>query len=275
MFDRLESDDCTVVTISLPNANLQEHMVCLTGTMRSGIRPDLVILPVVFDDTREGGIRRVIADWFSSLSAQVDQSCESESGAAKTIRSLLDEGKSKNRVGRDLTLQEIAEKSLDENIARLSQAWRKRGEIRGTIFYQLYLLRNRVFGITQSSVRRKIASRYSENLEALRTIIRFGNCEGFALLVYVAPLRNDISPPYDITEYEDFKAECMKICGEGSRSGFVDLEKIVPNQFWGDQKSTSGSTENQPDFMHFQSEGHQILADRLEIEIRRVLNGDK
>lgn len=57
----LRALDTELLTFSQPNANLQEHLI-LFETLAGRLELDLLLLPVVFDDTREAGIRQDIRE---------------------------------------------------------------------------------------------------------------------------------------------------------------------------------------------------------------------
>ena len=60
LFARLRPQGLDLLTFSQPNANLQEHLV-LYSYLRSRLPIRWLILPVVFDDVREIGVRDTIA----------------------------------------------------------------------------------------------------------------------------------------------------------------------------------------------------------------------
>ena len=45
------------------------------------------------------------------------------------------------------------------------------------------------------------------------------------------------------------------------------LEDLVPNNFWGQKASTNLKKNLEVDFMHFQENGHTILAKKIYSEI--------
>ena len=77
--------------------------------------------------------------------------------------------------------------------------------------------------------------------------------------MYVAPIRHDINLPYNANEYSSYKNNLKKKAQE-TLSYFYNLEKIVPGKFWGEKGGSTLGVKNEVDFMHFQEEGHKILA---------------
>ena len=92
-------------------------------------------------------------------------------------------------------------------------------------------------------------------------ILKFCNDKKIKLLVYIPPLRNDTSPPYEIDAYNHFKKEVEKDA-LANNAVFVNLENLVAANYWGHKGSTTGSG-TEIDFMHFQEPGHKLLADTV------------
>ena len=89
------------------------------------------------------------------------------------------------------------------------------------------------------------------------------------VVVYIPPIRSDIKIPYNLTEYNNFKKE-IKDIAEEYQVNFNSLENIVPSEFWGRKTSTSLRGEDEVDFMHFQAEGHRLLAEAIFLEIKKL-----
>jgi len=84
------------------------------------------------------------------------------------------------------------------------------------------------------------------------------------VLMYVAPIRQDQSLPYDRSEYETWKAEVAKLAVT-YHAHFMNLEQLVPGNLWGTYH------KDDVDFFHFQGEGHRILGGALQPEINLLL----
>ena len=87
---------------------------------------------------------------------------------------------------------------------------------------------------------------------------------------YITPIRNDIKIPYKISEYKIFKKEIEDIA-KNYKTYFTSLENLVPSEFWGTKASTSLKEEDEVDFMHFQAEGHRLLAEAIFLSISKIL----
>ena len=124
---------------------------------------------------------------------------------------------------------------------------------------KLYRFRNQVFGIKPTSIRKKIPYRYQENLEALRALLEAAKEDDVNVILYNIPIRQDLSLPYDMSDYQAFQKDTSKLAADyGSR--WVNLEAVVPSEYWGEKSATSLGEDVEVDFMHFQAPGHEILA---------------
>lgn len=253
------------VTFSEPNANLQEHLAVFAAVL-ARTKIDTLLLPVVFDDTREDGVRPGVLQMLDSERAagllagseigrkilQAKQASASDTDA--------------DSAGLNATFQKRVERAITDWLSAHSELWRLRPEARGQIQLGLYRLRNRVFGIRPDSKRRVIPARLHDNTAALDAILALAAREGVRVLVYVAPIRDDVPSPYVEADYARFKQDvARRSAAAGAR--FVNLESLVPGRLWGAKESTSGGEGVEIDYMHFQADGHRLLAARLAAEI--------
>ncbi|MEZ4514499.1 MAG: hypothetical protein R3C62_21710 [Chloroflexota bacterium] len=257
------------MAFSQPNASLQEHYI-LFEYLLERLPVHILVLPIVFDDMRETGIRPELADIFQ------DSQIASRLSKTNIGRTLLAANGDKDSAGNDMaalndTVQEQVEKFLNDNLAESSSLWERRPISRGKLFTDLYKFRNWALGINPSSVRRVIPGNYSQNIEAFNAILDTAKTHNVIVLTYIVPLRNDVQPPYNMDEYNTFKAEIASITqSQGVRH--VDLENLVPAEYWGVKSSTTADGNNELDFMHFQSSGHQLLAEALYKELISLIN---
>ena len=90
------------------------------------------------------------------------------------------------------------------------------------------------------------------------------------LLVYTAPIRQDITLPYNPYEYKKYKDEVYTYVNQ-SKAYYRNYEDIIEPKFWGYKNSTNLTKGKEIDFMHFQSKGHKILADTLINDIEKII----
>lgn len=264
LHDALLSDGLDLITISVPNANLQEHAVDFAAVLEA-LPLDTLVLPVVFDDMREDGVRAEMHQMLQSpavqqlfqgfdvgrqiIAANKPRATESATGAIRE------------------TVQEVAERRLTALLDVHSPVWHARAEAQGQIFLALYRFRNAVFNIKPQTARRMIPARYNTNFEALRMTLDIAKRRGVRVVLYVAPIRNDLPTPYFPDQYARLKREVGELATQyGTR--LVNLESLVPAEFWGTKDSTSIGEEAEVDYMHFQAGGHRLLAQALASAVR-------
>lgn len=257
---RLVADGSYLVTFSQPNANLQEHYV-MFEYLRARVPLHQIILPVVFDDTREDGLREEVA-----VMVRDDYLRARLMGDDYGRHLLVHQRAESSETGADASNspQYLTESWLDEKLDWNLPVWHARQQMRGDFFVELYRLRNTVFGISPSTKRKKIPSRYTENMDALAAILKSANAAGIDVLVYIAPVGIDHGQrPYVESEYAQFKSQVQTLA-EQNAAAYANFEDLIPEWLWGQKDSTGVKSTTETDFMHFTSAGHMVLTDRLE-----------
>jgi|SaaInlStandDraft_7_1057024.scaffolds.fasta_scaffold15403_2 hypothetical protein len=244
-----------LLTFSQANANLKEHHTIFRNLYQE-LPISTLILPIFFDDMRESGVRKTILDM--SRYSKIDQGeSESKKNTIDSVQNLEDITSTSHGI------QKKVEGFLEGIISEEWNLWGKRDILRSEIFHILYLLRNKVFDINASTKRYKIKGRYAINIDEFEKILNFSYQNKINIIVYIPPIRNDVEIPYDIEEYNDFKKE-IQILSKKYKASFFILEDIIPGEYWGNKASTSlGEGDKEVDFMHFQAEGHNILANKI------------
>lgn len=263
----LKKFDIYTLTFSQANANLQEHYLLLSYLLEY-FPIKTLILPVVFDDLREDNIRHTIEN---VLTNQFVINKISKSYTGKNLISKFNNKNSTTSVTNrkeDLSEDDF-ENLLDEKLNKFWLIWSKREKLRGYLFAKLYLFRNYVFGITPSTTRKMIPGRYEKNINAFKDILKLSLENKLEVFTYIPPIRNDIKIPYDLEDYKNFKIEIENITKKNNYR-FISLENIVPPEFWGEKTSTNLKKEKEVDFMHFQSNGHRLLAKSLFLELTKL-----
>ncbi|MBT6045834.1 MAG: hypothetical protein HOG49_03330 [Candidatus Scalindua sp.] len=261
---KLYLDNKYLLTFSQPNANLQEHYL-LFESLSNSLPVSTLILPVVFDDLRDTGVRDGLRDAFDN---EVKNSLQSTKIGLQLIVAQADTDAAGNDMAAlDDTVQEQSEKYLNSLLADYWEVWDQRPTLRGDIFGNLYFFRNWLFGITPSSIRRVIPGRYALNMQAMKATLDSAQEQGVQVLLYIVPLRNDVAIPYDLRQYEKFKSE-VEAAAHGDHVKFIDAGDLVPAEFWGTKNSTTIGSEQELDFMHFQASGHILLTDKIFNELK-------
>jgi hypothetical protein len=257
------------ITISTPNANLQEHYLMFANSLYK-FPVKVLILPMVFDDMREDIIRPSYKEILND-----EQSVERIEETVTGKNLIYKYNKKKYTINNELkvkkyTPQEQWENLLNKELVKIWPLWSERENLRASLFHTSYLLRNSIFNINSTTTRKMLRGPYINNQNAFKEILNLASKNKIEVLVYIAPIRNDVKIPYDIKEYNNFKKQTKNITNKNGVP-FVSLENIVPSKFWGYTNSTNIKKKKEIDFMHFKAEGHSLLADSLLIEIRKIL----
>ena len=130
-------------------------------------------------------------------------------------------------------------------------------------------LLNYIFQIDPTTIRKMLPGQYSKNLNALKALLELTNKNNIKTLIYIVPIRNDIKIPYDIDEYMKFKKEVDQIASS-KNIRFKNLENLIPSNMWGKKGSTTVKNKDEIDFMHFKSDGHRLLAEKIFTEMNKI-----
>ena len=186
--------------------------------------------------------------------------------SSKIGKSLYKNFLSTKENSRDSSLQKKSEKILNQGLEKIWPIWMNRPNLRGDLFNELYQIRNYIFQINPSSTRNMIPGHYLKNFQALEDLLSISNFKGLKVLAYIVPIRDDYKIPYHLDEYKNFKKD-IKDLSVKKEIKFINLEKTVPNSLWGEKNSTSVTNKKEIDFMHFKSEGHDLLAEAIYQQI--------
>jgi hypothetical protein len=245
--NKVDKESIIVFNLSAPNSNLQEMFVSIVNNSKKlGKQFDTAIISLVFDDTREDGIRE-------SMKNMIDENKIVLKHYYTGINALeaLEKQKEK-KVTNTLLLKDKMESNINTYLNNVFESYANRGNIRSFFYGELYYFRNWLLGIKPTTKRKKIQRIYEKNIQALKDIVSFSKQNDIQLILYIAPIRQDIEIPYLSSQYLQFKEDVRKI------HKVYDLDNVVPAQYWG---ITNGDWV---DFMHFKGKGHKILADELQ-----------
>jgi|TARA_B110001450_G_scaffold206699_1_gene196895 hypothetical protein len=235
-----------VIGLSQPNASLLEHQHILNYVL-SKSDVGYLILPLVYDDTREGGVRKGLLPEDVSLQGQ------SENDSDINNKNILKPDE----------LRKSVENFLNETISGFIPIWAERSRVKAEIYSIAYKMRNFLLGIEPTSVRKKLLGPYKNNLRALNEMMETLERLQIPSLVYIAPIRSDIKLPYDIDDYMEFKESARRSLNKFSFAKYANFEHIVDNSLWGYKESTNLKPSAEVDFMHFQGPGHIILSEKV------------
>jgi hypothetical protein len=259
---RLRGEGIEVLAFSPPNANLQEHLVIFEH-LRQRLPLKMLLLPVVYDDMRETGVRDGLAPLLQD--AKTGESLrQTEIGRTLLATTKPTEEPDDELAALHSTVQERVERALNNWLEAHSELWRTRPQARSAFYVKLLEARNFVFSITSSSVRQMIPSRYATNRQALEAVLSSARQAKIDVLLYVPPVRQDVGIPYHPDQYRKFKQDLADIA-ERHGTSLVDLDALVPGQQWGEfvYDSLLRGRVREYDFMHFKVSGHDLLADAM------------
>lgn len=272
LHEKLIAKERDLLTISHPSANLQEHLVILKRVILDK-EIETLILGLVFDDFREEGVRYDIA---KSISIE---DIEETLYLSEIGRKIIQDQTMVLDIEDDFggladSLQDQTERSLNQYLETNFDLWSRRPYMRGVVFNSLYKTRNKMFGIDPTTKRKMIKPRFNNNWSALEEIVRITNQKDINLILYIAPIRNDVEIPYLESEYLEFK---NKIENLSQKEGFYlkNYENLIPPEHWGLKDSTTVDGEPELDFMHFQEGGHIILAETIFEFLEGEMDEDK
>ncbi len=248
-----------VISLSQPNANLQEHYLILSHLINK-LPVKNLILPVVFDDMRENGIRYNLKHMMHDNNTL--KILNRSSFGKKIIKDSLNKNSNDIIYNDD---EKSLEKFLGRKLSLIWSLWEKRDFMRNELFNLLYISRNFIFQIESTTTRKMLIGHYEKNYQALEEILKLTNDFQVKTFVYIAPIRNDIKIPYKLKDYEKLKSDLDEL--KFYENVLIkNLENIIPNHFWGSRLSTNLS-KNEVDFMHFKEAGHTILSKNIYLEV--------
>lgn len=272
LFNEYQSRGYDVITHSIPNCNLQEFYLFIQF-WKEHLPIKMVLIPTFMDDTRENDIHNMYIPYLVESKFTVD----ANNPIALKINAALDVGTEdgdENLAALRQTTQEKSETFLNAWLDEHFAPWEKRPNVRGAFFNWLYNLRNTIFGISAQTKRKVIKNAYDDNLTALEEIYSLLQKDNIDVIGYIPPIRNDKEVPYVLSEYEQFKKDVETVSNKFNNVQFLNLEGIIPAQYWGTKGSTNLSGEQELDFMHFQYPGHVNLYDALNEQIKTLQAND-
>jgi len=228
----------------IENINLMEISSVYSDFAKCGIKIDTLVFPAFLDDTRNSEIRETLKNYDKFICP------EKYENKKENDKLIIDNG----------NLIKITKK-IKNNFLVFNYLQNLNDNFRG----KLYLLRNTIFNIKPTSVRKISRVRLNQNLKALEDILNQRKLESSETILYIPPLlysqRSEIIP-YQKEEYSNFKLSVKNKCLAKDKCFFYNLEESVPNEYWGSKKSITlrdGKNSNL-DFMHFNGFGHKIFS---------------
>jgi len=257
LFDKLKEKKKIILTFVLPNGSITEHLI-IYEYISNIVNVDKLIVSLVFDDFREGNIRKDISDF---LKEEKFVEVFNKSKHKKKIYKQINYNKKTNKGGVK-SPQIFFEKKITDYLDTCCDYESKRSYASKTIYLKLYILRNYVFNINPTTKRKIIPSAYEKNINSFEDLIISSKRNNTKIYSYIAPIRQDVGIPYVKHEYEMFKSDINKLSNKHSAE-FENFENLIPNNLWGTKPATKIGGKNEIDFMHFQGPAHKILSNKI------------
>lgn len=269
IYEALNEHGEHLMTLSMPNMNLQEQLLSLEYIAANVNGLNRVILSISFDNTREDGLRVGLLEAFNNVDfvSNLEKTTFGQDLGRKYNKKFTSDS---DMAALDETMQKNVENYLNESLSKMWPIWKQRGALRTALLVDAFHLRNSVFKISSSTTRNKIPARYIKNIAALDAFLLRAKQLGIKAYVYTVPLRGGIKRPYNMEDFESFKEDISELSNQyGAR--FYDFSDIIPNHLWGTFDGTASTAKKgEVDFMHFQPGGHRLLGNKLVEILRRA-----
>jgi len=265
---RLRPNEVEVQAMSYPNASLTE-LTLAWAFQRQDRHIDVLVVPLFLDDTREGSVRDILVP--VARRPDIAAILNTTPAGRRILAGLpASEKDATGAAKHGPSLQDRSEAVITAALEACCGFQTMRGQARGQIDIQTYLLRNWLFNVNAQTVRPIIPDVYATNLAALDAMLADAAAQGTRVITYIPPLRQDVSPPYAPADYARFKADTAAIAAQHGAT-FVNIDGIVPGRFWGTKAATRTGGGPELDFMHFQEPGHVAVAAALAPVIEAAL----
>ena len=247
---------------SAPMASLHDMLAMYLFQRQSGALPDLLVIAVSYDQLRGETLKlralgsapqpEVLRVGGPGV-AQLGVLLESQAAAAAAP----------SAVERNVTTgtpQDRLESVLTDRLRGFWSAYRFRGQLTAAIEL---MARSAIARLTSDVIMRRVPSVPTHarvwNRRALESIISICAADGVDILQYRVPFQPGMLESFyqEASDYRSFHEDLRASCVERGVQ-YVDLESIVPEEYWG------LTNEGRPDVSHFRAEGHRILGDAID-----------
>jgi len=250
------------VQCSMGNANFHE-LLCMYLRLRdAGLKPDILLVALTYDDLREEGIRPSVREWIQNsanltgiLDVRVKGNLEKELQRANS--------NDPNPMQRNSTAGSPQEQLEARVVNGLEHAWPSYQQ-RGAVHSMLrILLRSGIARVLGGMFKRRTpevpVSHQHWNHDALVALANLARRDGVRVCLYQQPHRPGQTPfLHNRDRYDAWHASIRDWVKATPGLFYTELETIVPDHLWG------LTNEGRPDCFHFQDEGHRILGDAVK-----------
>ena len=145
LFNELKKNNQNLITFAIANGSLSEFLI-LTEYINSKIELKKIIISLVFDDLREGSIKPNILSFFEE--EKFKKQFKKTKHRKKILKKISNKSNPIKKYDDDDTIQEIAEKKLNDFLNYCCKLDKKKLLASNKIYHKLYLFRNYIFQIT-------------------------------------------------------------------------------------------------------------------------------
>jgi hypothetical protein len=257
--------DYKVFATTFPNASMQDFYITYSY-LKLKFNLNAILIPVFLDDMRENN--GITYEFYPQLVLEKFIIPNNNNNLLthklnNSFSNLIDINLKKSINLQ--TLQEKSEDYLNEFLTKRTNTWENREYANGYLLGQLFELRNLIFNVKATTIRKMLPDRYLNNMNALNLIISDAIKNNIQIFLYTPPIRHDFQIPYDLNEYEKLKNTLKNITDKNPNFiKYKDFDTIIASNFFGYKLSSNFLKQKlETDFMHFQYKGHQILSDSL------------
>lgn len=267
LHERLAARGRYLVTYAVPNANLAEHILTIEAVLPA-YHPDVVILPVCYDDIRELGVRADVAELIDQPGLRARLGASGYGRQVLAAAGMPTDGGSAAAKDDPRSVRPKVEAALVGALEEHSDLWAQRDSMRGMLGFAIHILRNKMLGINSQTKRAVDPTLYRERMTMLNGYLADLRARGVRVMLYVPPYRQNVSGPYVEGDYAAFKSE---LAAMATRNGvdYADLDAVVPGPEWG-MVTDSLFGFQEYDFMHFTGYGHRRLAASIDARLRAM-----
>ena len=259
------SSNAVNLQASTPNAGLHDILVMYQIFRQEKLFPDWLVIAMVYDDLKETDIQlgllkslRNISEETLKIGEQGIRNVNKEKLIAAQLPAKKTPLKRNAVVG---TPQEYLENELISTLDEHFPGYQHRGKVvaKIDIGFRIYLPKI-LSGIVQQPREPEVPEHQKtwSNL-ALESLLKLALHDGCKVLLYKQP-----HPPtagefyYNRKKYDAYFEELAQKCEGTDGLYYIDLETIVPPDYWG--LTNSG----RPDVFHFTDRGHELLGNSID-----------
>jgi hypothetical protein len=264
---------------SLPNITAPELLIQLVAAGEKSPRQvDILVAAVVLEEFRGLGIRdevEKLADLptvKTRLRSLLDQGHELPT-IHSSLQSLLNSNSStSNQSTGDVPTgshSQRVEKHLQESLDRVP-LFSERDNLRMQVALGYHGWRNRLLGITTTSVRPVPESSYRASLEIIELALRYAQSANIQVVIYLAPIRPIQPNPNLPSDVARFRRDVPALC-QRYEVKCLDYLDLVPEALWTNYPDEAVGSEGERDFAHFTGAAHKLLAEKLMADVGQQL----